>query len=393
MSSAEPFIRHTRGEVVQMVVAELPGDQRASFLKFANLLMAWYHHSFHARFEQLKEDYHALQRSSDRDTEVALRFAKALDGVARAANFSEISRDDLDKALAEESIFRLRLFVDFSDFSEIVFYGRGRSERTSVISRWFGVLKSEVSFTNYEFVLVFIRFRPKEHFGEAGGLAFEPGSVVLKLFENIPKADLEMLFPNTTIRMRLTDKLFIGIPAFVSGLVVLTTKLGGSLLILSALVAFWLGFRSDPVTLDQAALVGLVTGAGALGAYLWKQFSNFKNRKIRFMKALAESLYFKNLDNHTGVLANLVDYAEESECKEVLLAYGELVAQGPMDSAALNEAVQRRLGGVTAFDIPDALKKLRELSLVTEADGLLTPVPLQEAISDLDARWDAIFEP
>lgn len=392
MSSAEPFIRHTRAEIVDMVAADLPEHERVPFLRFAKLLIAWYHYSFHARLEQLKSDYQAIQRPSS-DAALSLRFAETLDAVARAANFTPISRDDLDRALAEESIFRLRLFVDFGDFREIVFYGRGASQRTSKVATWFGLRSAEVNFTNYEHVLVFIRFQPAGYFADPEALAFEPGSVVLKLFENIPKADLEMLFPNTRIRMRLTDKLVIGIPAFFSGLVVLTTKVGGSLLLATALIAFWLGLRSDPVTVDQASLVALMSGAGALGAYLWKQFSNFKNRKIRFMKALAESLYFKNLDNHVGVLANLVDYAEESECKEVLLAYGELIAAGPMDSGTLCKSVERRLGEATAFDMPDALEKLHELSLVTVSGTQLAAVPISEAIAGVDARWDAIFEP
>jgi hypothetical protein len=33
----------------------------------------------------------------------------------------------------------------------------------------------------------------------------EPGATMLKLFRNIPKADLEMLFPNTQLKMRTTS--------------------------------------------------------------------------------------------------------------------------------------------------------------------------------------------
>jgi hypothetical protein len=393
MPIAEPFIRHTRDDVIRMMAAALPEGQRRSFIKFSNMLMAWYHHSFHHQLELLKTDYQELRRARVVDHAVAARFARGLDATASAANFTQISRADLDKSLAEESIFRLRLFVDFADFSEIVFYRRGESQRTSRVASFFGLRKIEIEFTNYENVLVFIRFQPASHFADIEGLTFVPGSVVLKLFENVPKADLEMLFPNTRIRMRLTDKLVIGIPAFFSGLVVLTTKVGASLLLGGAIVGFWLGLRAEPVNIDEAGLIALVSGAGALGAYLWKQFNSFKNRKIRFMKALAESLYFKNLDNHNGVLAHLIDHAEESECKEVLLAYGELVAAGPMTAEGLCQAVERRLGAGTAFDIDDALRKLSELSLVSVVGDQMQPLPLHAAIADLDSKWDAIFEP
>jgi Protein of unknown function (DUF3754) len=43
----------------------------------------------------------------------------------------------------------------------------------------------------------------------------------------------------------------------------------------------------------------------ALGGYLVRQFTKFKNRKIQFMKALSENLYFRNLDNDAGVFHHL----------------------------------------------------------------------------------------
>ena len=42
-------------------------------------------------------------------------------------------------------------------------------------------------------------------------------------------------------------------------------------------------------------------------AVLWKQFSSFRNRKLRFTQALTENLYFKLLDNNAGVLFRLLD--------------------------------------------------------------------------------------
>ena len=201
-----------------------------------------------------------------------------------------------------------------------------------------------------------------------------------------------MLFPNSEIRMRLTDKLFIGVPAFISGLVVLFTKLGSALLLTGGLLAFWVGLSDRQVELDQAALVGLLSAAGALGGYLWKQFSNFKNRKIRFMKALTERLYFKNLDNNAGVLTALADHAEEAECKETVLAYAALLSGGPQTAPVLKTQVEALLGEArVTFDIADAIRKLRRLELA-EADGeTFTALPLERAIAVVDARWDALF--
>ena len=66
---------------------------------------------------------------------------------------------------------------------------------------------------------------------------------MIKLFNNVPKADLEMLFPNSEVRMKTIDKLIIGIPAAVSGAILVVSKLGASLALVGALVAFWLGLR------------------------------------------------------------------------------------------------------------------------------------------------------
>ena len=195
MVGIEPFIPLTRNEVILLVADALPLGAQQEFGSFAKLLSAWYHHTYHAHLERLKSDYEHLE-GSDPDDVTARRFADSLDAVARAANFSPIAQSELTTALAEESVFRLRLHVDFSDFREIVFYGRGISEQSASVATWFGLRRQQVQFTNYRRVLVFIRFQDSDYFRDRDDVAFEPGSVVLKLFENVPKADLEMLFPN-----------------------------------------------------------------------------------------------------------------------------------------------------------------------------------------------------
>jgi hypothetical protein len=309
--------------------------------------------------------------------------------MALDANFSPIQLEELTQSLENSSLFKVRLHVDFSDFHEVKLFSRGQSLQREIVPKWFGLAEHEIEFVNYDRVLVYLRFTSTG--SETAASETPKLATTLKLFQNVPRADLEMLFPNTQVRMRLKDKLLIGVPAFVGGLIVLTTKLGGSLLLLAAIFSFWLGIRSEPVELNQTNLLVLATGAGALGAYLFKQFGNFKNRKIRFMKTLTENLYFKNLDNDLGVLVNLVDYAAASENKEVLLAYTELLLQ-THTRATLAEAVEQRLGK-KGFDIEGALQKLTELELVTvDADEQFTPHNLTNALQQMDKRWDNLFD-
>ncbi len=163
----------------------------------------------------------------------------------------------------------------------------------------------------------------------------------------------------------------IGVPAAVSGVVVLVTKLGSTVLLLGALFAFWLGWRDEPVFIDQTALVALGIGLASVGAYVWKQFNSFRNRKIKFMKVLADNLYFKNLDNNAGVFHRLIDAAEEAERKEAMLAYFFLVtAENPLNKRQLDEKIEQWLTGFGSkhcdFEVEDALDKLKYFGLVEE---------------------------
>ena len=45
------------------------------------------------------------------------------------------------------------------------------------------------------------------------------------------------------------------------------------------------------------------------------------------------------------------------------------------------------------FEIGDALDKLVMLQLVTENDGLIKAVPIQQGMKNLDKRWDDYFLP
>ena len=70
--------------------------------------------------------------------------------------------------------------------------------------------------------------KTSRYFLEKGKMpvGFEPNSTIVKLFQNVPKADLEMLFPNSEVKMRPIDKLIISSSALIGGAVVLVTKLG-----------------------------------------------------------------------------------------------------------------------------------------------------------------------
>ena len=334
----ERFIPYRKQDVVEMCLRELKlNDSTESFRQFCDLLSNSFHVEYHQTLESLKNDYAPLDPNADtkqlspfsaeQTIHSQARFAENFANVLNAANFEKITEQDLQDALTEESLFKVRLEVEFDDFEQVVFYRRGESQLTETITSLFGLRKQAVNFTNYDRVAVFITFKNKQHFADKNKplLGFEPGSTIIKLFQNVPKADLEMLFPNSEVRMRTIDKAIIGGSALVGGAVVLVTKLGASIVLLAALLAFWFGWREETVEMTQQHFISFAIGMGVLAGFVFKEWSKFKNRKIRFMKALSDNLYFKNLDNNAGVFHTLIDAAEEEDFKEAILAYSFLL--------------------------------------------------------------------
>ena len=401
-----PFRKH---DIITMCAKELTKDQQTSFKQLCELLASLIHFQYHGTLESLKNNYAPFDPNSDtrlinsvtdeQKAQCQRDFAKDFANVLNAANFEVITHQDLQDALNEESLFKVRLEVEFEDFEEVVFYRRGESQLTETITSFWGLRKKPLHFTNYDRVAVFIRFKDKAYFESKNKLpmGFEPSSTIVKLFQNVPKADLEMLFPNSEVRMRPIDKVIIGSSALIGGAVVLVTKLGASLLLLFALFAFWGGFRDEAVTMTQQHFITLAIGMGVFGSFIFKEWSKFKNRKIKFMKALSDNLYFKNLDNNAGVFHTLIDAAEEEDTKEALLAYTFLLkSEKGLSAQMLDEQIETwfktKYKCELDFEISDALEKLTRMRLVTRTNYVYSAINLDHAKTILDERWDNLFQ-
>lgn len=391
------FIPFRKKDVIEMCRrdASLSESEFEIFEQIALLIQSSYHFEFHARLEALKDAYAPLNPS--RDTRILFKdeeqdLASKLDQLLNYANYEKLSEQDLKAALEQTSLFNLSLHVDFDEFKEVAVYTRGESQRREMVPRFLGRFAKPVSFQNYDRVVLYIRFAD-----DLKDSTFnKPGSTILKLFQNVPKDDVEMLFPNTRLGMRLVDKLILGVPAVVGGGIVLSTKMGASLILLGALLGFYVGLRSEPVELDQAALITLVVAFGTLGSFIWRQFGKFKTRKLTFMQRLTENLYFRNLDNNAGVFHRLIDNAEEEECKEAILAYYFLLTRPEIHGQSLlDETIEswfkNQWQADIDFEIQDAINKLQALGLITQDEAGLNTLPLEAAREKLDQRWDDYF--
>jgi hypothetical protein len=378
------------------------------FRQFCHILGSLIHFEFHHQVEMLKDCYSPFNPDADtrlnydyseqEKKDLQKKLVQTLTAILNAANFQKITKTHLEEALKEESLFKIRLGVEFKDFEEVLFYQRGESTKQETLVKFFGLKKAPITFTNYERVVIYIKFKEQDYFNakKQKNLYFTPGSTIIKLFQNVPKADLEMLFPNSEVRMKTVDKLIIGVPAAVSGIVLTATKLGGTILLIAAVISFWLGFTQKEVKIDQQHLIALALGLAALGGFLFKQINKFKNRKIKFMKALSDNLYFKNLDNNTGVFHHLVDTAEEEEFKEAILAYYFLLVEDrDLTITQLDETVERWFENKHKcrinFEIEDALQKLERWDLVYRDTNIIRRKNMNDAMQQLDKIWDNYF--
>jgi len=412
-STRQRYIPFRKTDLVKMLLAEKGREDntKESFRELCEILFAFFHFEFHEKIETIKDCYAPFgadistkrveELSPQEAEETRARLRKELCALADAANFQPVEKADLDRALEEESLLKVRLVASFDDFAEVLVFRRGESVRTEETSHFFGLKKKKIRFITYDRVLLYLQYPETEDLKRETNDISAPASPhapsIVKLFQNVPKADLEMLFPNAQVRMRTVDKLAIGLPALVTGGVTVTTKLLAAIGLFAAILGSWLGIGDDPKELDQTSVTALALTFGSLGAFLFKQWTKFKNRKIQFMKTLSDHLYFRNLDNGAGVFHNLLDAAEEEESKEAILAYHFLLTAGtPLSHAEIDERIEHWLETKwkcpVNFEIDDALSKLSRLGLIEKSLGKTWyAVPLDKAKRHLDQLWDNHF--
>ncbi|HOC67807.1 MAG TPA: DUF3754 domain-containing protein [Candidatus Hydrogenedentes bacterium] len=398
------FIPYRKHDILEMCLEDkrLQG-QEERFRYLYRLLDCTFHYEFHQIVERMKDAYAGIDPDADTNhygkdgADGNTQFFDLLESLLEKANYERVTDEDLKQALTESSLFKIRLRVDFDDFDEMKLFYRGVSERQATVPGWMGFGSKTIDFINYDRVVLYIRFSEQHQREHAKHHLFRTGSSLLKMFRNVPKADLEMLFPNTSVRMRTLDTLLIGIPALGGGIAAVW-KLTPAIFFLGSLLGYWLGTSEERPVVNNTMLVAFLVGLTALAGYLWKQFNSFKNRKLKFMQELTRNLYFRNMDNNAGVFYRIANDAEEEECKEALLAYYFLLVSGhPMTPSELDRGIERWMATgwncEVDFEIDDALQKLMRLELVQEKNGLLTAVSVETAIRKLDERWDAIFSP
>jgi Protein of unknown function (DUF3754) len=417
-AATERFIPVSPHELIERLTlpAVWPGLEPKTVRTFFKFLVHWRHLSYSERQRELLRLYAPF--SPDSDTQITQTLGNAeranqqqeFIGLVRQllarANYEEIPRDRIEEVISEQNPYGLALEVDLSDFEELHIFYRGESKTTlppSMIERY-AMRKKPVELKIYQRLFVLLKLKPlevrvreimlKEQVDAkraekiAGKLrrslpkAITGDYIYLKLFKFIPRADLEMLLPNTRVKMRQIDKLKLGVTAGGGGAAGIATTVA-KLTTVAAL--------TNPMTVGLAMI--------GLGGIVFRQVSSVFATRTNYMAQLSKNLYFNNLANNHSVMAVLAERGEEEDIKEEVLLY-TLLARSTMRRADLADAklaiehyLQSEFKVKVSFDIHDALERLLETGIVTEGvDGTFVAMQPSEGARHIDEMWDKYLD-
>jgi hypothetical protein len=381
--------------------------------RFMRYLDYWRRHSYAMQLLELEQNYEPFNPDSDllrtrtfsAEERAAMqqRLVAQMAALVEQGNFTKVDSSNVHFILTKESAYGLDLQVDLDAFEEMQIYYRGATtltERRRDIRKGYIGWK-EVKRPVFQRLYLLFKLKPFEkrvlelmgerriERKEAERLVRQQRRVLpatvssdhiyLKLFKNLPRSDVEMVFPNTRIRFRLFDKIKFGVTAsggLGAGAVGTATKIA---------------VASNPYTL-AAAVAGL-------GGIAIRQASNFINQRNRYMFVLAQNLYFHAMADNRGVMTLLADRAAEEDVKEEMLLYSVLAKErvNIADLHQIDEAIEQYLKDAFAidadFDVDDALRRLVADGVVKQlADGTLQTLPPREAALQIDRLWDVSLD-
>ncbi len=411
----ERFIPVTRFALLDRLTAPTawPAGHGKEARRFFRYLDHWRRQQYNAQLSELEETYEPFSPDSDllmtrafTPGERAVMQARVIDGMTRIlnqANYVRIDHNDVETILTRESAYGLDLQVDLDVFEEVLLFYRGASSKRDNRRRWQKFyLREQYDIPLFQRLFLLFKLKPTEKRvlelmqtktlsrreaeklvkRERDGMPPEvkENCIYMKLFKNIPRSDLEMIFPNTRVRFRFFDKLRLGATA------------GGGL----GLGLFGAAGKIALLATNPIAALGALVG---LGGIAFRQSVNFMNQKQRYMVVMAQNLYFHAMADNRGVMLKLAARAAEEDIKEEMLLYSVLTKEKarrqdiPDIDAAIEQYLAASFGVSVDFDISDALERLIGDGLVAEhADGRLEARPPKDAAQHIDKLWDAFLD-
>jgi hypothetical protein len=394
-SDREHFIPLRKSDLIELLCRDqkLSAAERQAFRSFCILVSAVFHFEYLKQLEELKDDYAPFDPDADtkslhplsddercKDEEQLFeRFAALME----RANFQRLTRAQMQETLDEMStVSGVQTHVDLNMFEHLELFVRGdvmgRMHRRSW--RKLG-RKEEFLVPLYQRLVLIVKLKKHKRLDRD----IDTARVYLKIFKDIPKVDQDMLLPGARVRLTRFDKGLIAYP-LIFGVGLLIYNIVDSIFVKGVTAGVLGGIASWSV-------------AAALGGYGYKSYHSYQVKKQDYSLKLTKSLYYKSLDNNSGVLMRLLDEAEEQECRETFLGYFCLWKYAPPEgwtAQQLDDYIELYLEGnanlKVDFEIGDALAKLERLKIVTKSGDAYHAQPLDKALEMLDWTWDNYFK-
>jgi hypothetical protein len=399
------FVAVRKTELIAAMAASAAPGETEELVSFCRILGALLNHEANEHLEAIKALYDPLDPDatpprSDESPAAFEAFERAFVEALRRANFSEVEADAVQTREATKLLTDLSIKPSLDGIRRIRFFGRGAHPEVLTVKRLFKTHRVEADVLSDVVVLVGFESENEMHRRERGRFArarrgMRPGAALVKHFRNVASPELVTLHPGAMPSMRPRDQLFLAAPALAGGVPVLL-NLWPALTVLGAVATtyFTAGQMLDNERLVHA--VGALSGLVAVGAFVMRQRLKFEATTLRYHKRLADTVYFRNLANNTGVIDLLVGAGAEQDAKEAFLAYwalrraGRLMTKIEVDQAA-EAFLRERFGLDIDFEIHDALGKLERMGLVTHEGDNYSAVATSDALARLDAAWDGLF--
>lgn len=432
----EAFIPYRRTDLIELCLedGQLDALEAQKFREFCSILSAYYHFQFHGYLESLKDNYAPFDPDTDTKSRIestppelsAMESMLIADfkSILEKANYIPLSQDSLQRAFEERSLIELKTNVDFNDFEQMVCYCRGDIYKIARLKKFLRKVKKKINV--FERVVLLIKFKDESYFAakkaKPDKLNFTPGKMYVYLYKNIPKFDIEFLFPNVKTSMTWKDRLLFGIPAVGAAIPLILRVLPQLLLIIGVILLVTVGPEHlkdltpspEDVRNIMPVLVAILSLAITLGGFAFKQYTSYKSKQIQFQKSVTETLFFRNLASNVRVFQSLIDAAEEEECKEIILVfYHLLTSEILLTSEQLDNRIEvwmdEKFGIQINFDIHGPLHNLEmirgkiipddsgstnmpDIAILTrDPQGYCHLLSLDNALAVIDYIWDRAF--
>ncbi|MEP6806225.1 MAG: TMEM143 family protein [Flavobacterium sp.] len=402
----EHYIPFNKEFLLEQQITYFAEDQKKidDFKKLFDIIEHYFHYEAFNLNRNLKQHYALF------DPDLSLKerqgflgksdfrvFKETLRTVLEQGNYRRVDEETLDKAFEDSDLIGLRLSIDFNAFKDYELYVRGHHQAKEKVKKYI-FWKKEIEIEYYDRVMIYLNYNEEDYLNEKkvklGKMPIDPGTIALKIFKRVPKNDIETIFPNAIPRMSAKDKLFFWVPGIGGGISLLSTT------VIPALIGMYGAYQTgEAIDLlnSKASLNQGLIALGILSLYLFRQYSNFVNKKIKYSKILSDSLYFKNLGNNSGAFYSLLNSSEEEVLKETILAYTFLYrSEKPLTEQELDDEIENwfktKLSTDLDFNVKDALSKLKNIGLGIETNGKWQVIALNKALVTIDELWDNVFE-